>query len=326
MAGDIEVRRYIEEDHDRWDRFVRGSNNGTIFHEQQFLDYHPDGRFDFHHLIFEKDSNIFAVLPGLVKNGVFRSPAGASFGGFVTNDISYDTAEEIVDRFLDHCRRSGIREVYVTPPLSVYYDIVTQNIEYALLHRSFDYHVHLYSSVVDLRRTFGMEHYDKKARNAVRKALKSGITVEIENDFDTFYPILVENKGKFDLDPTHSLDELKRLDELLPGKLKLFMARMDGRVIGGSLIFVCNERTLIDFYIAQNYDYQEYRTINLVLHEIIRWGHENGYAYFDIGVNQDTSSSNPMDLNQPLVAFKYRMGARCVMRNTLYKNLRGDEE
>ncbi|MGA1792807.1 MAG: GNAT family N-acetyltransferase [Thermoplasmatota archaeon] len=323
MASGIEVRRYSEEDHERWDRFVRGSNNGTIFHEQQFLDYHPKGRFDFHHLIFEKDSNIFAVLPGLVKDGIFRSPAGASFGGFVTNDISYDTAEEIVDRFLEHARNNGIKEVYLTPPLSVYFDIVTQNIEYALLHRDFDYHVHLYSSVVDLRRTFDLEHYDKKARNAVRKAQKSGISVEIENDFDIFYPILLENKKKFNLAPTHALDELKRLDELLPGKLKLFLAKLDGKVIGGSLIFVCNERTLIDFYIAQDYTYQELRTINLVLHEVIRWGHENGFDYFDIGVNQDTASSNPMDLNQPLVAFKYRMGARCVMRNTLHKIIEG---
>ncbi|MBN1390530.1 MAG: GNAT family N-acetyltransferase, partial [Candidatus Thermoplasmatota archaeon] len=278
-------------------------------------------RFDFHHLIFEKDSNIFAVLPGQLRNGVFRSPSGASFGSFVTKDISYDTAEEIVDRFMDHAKDSGIKEIFLTPPLSVYYDVVTQNIEYALLHRGFDYEVHLYSSVVDLRRTFDLEHYDKKARNAVRKAMKSNIKVEIENDFDTFHPILVENKKKFNLAPTHTLDELKRLDGLFPGKMKLFLAKLEGKVIGGSLIFVCNDRTLIDFYIAQDYAYQELRTINLVLHEVIRWGHENGFIYFDIGVNQDTASSNPMDLNQPLVAFKYRMGARCVMRNTLHKRM-----
>ncbi|MBN1539130.1 MAG: GNAT family N-acetyltransferase [Candidatus Thermoplasmatota archaeon] len=321
MAEDLHVKLYGLTDHDRWDRFVRESNNGTIFHEQQFLDYHPVGRFDFHHLIFEKDSNIFAVLPGQLRNGVFRSPAGASFGGFVTNDISFDTAEEIVNRFLEHAKTNGIKEIYLTPPLSVYFNVVTQNIEYALLHRGFDYHVHLYSSVVDLRRTHDMEHYDKKARNAVKKAQKSGIKVEIENDFDTFYPILIENKKKFNLAPTHTLEELKKIDQLLPGKLKLFLARHGEKVIGGSLIFICNDRTLIDFYIAQDYTYQELRTINLVLHEIIKWGHENGFIYFDIGVNQDTASSNPMDLNQPLVAFKYRMGARCVMRNTLYKRL-----
>jgi hypothetical protein len=321
MADGIEVRLYTKEDHDRWDRFVESSNNGTIFHLQNFMDYHDEGKFDFHHLIFEKDSNIFAVLPGQLKDGVFKSPMGASFGGFVTKDISYDTAAEIVEKFMEHAERNSFKEIYLTPPLAVYYDIMTQNIEYALLHREFDYHVHLYSSVVDLKRTYDLQHYDKKARNAVKKAVKSGLTVEIENDFDTFYPILLENKMKFNLAPTHTLDELKRIDELLPGKLKLFLARYEGKVIGGSLIFICNNKTLIDFYIAQDYSYQKFRPINLVLSEIIKWGHENGFEYFDIGVNQDTASTNPMDLNQPLVAFKYRMGARCVMRNTLYKKL-----
>ncbi len=94
-----------------------------------------------------------------------------------------------------------------------------------------------------------------------------------------------------------------------------------GEVIGGSLIFIGNDWTILDFYIAQNYDYQEYRPINLVLHEIISWGRKNGFSYFDIGVNQDTASSNPMDLNEPLVAFKYKMGAKCILRSTLHKKL-----
>ena len=322
MSDDIEVKLYEEADRERWDRFVEESNNGTIFHLQSFFDYHEAGKFDFHHLIFEKDHNIFALLPGQLRDDVFKSPMGASFGGFVIKDISYDKTVEIVDRFLEYGKVNGFREIYLTHPLLVYFKEMTQNIDYALLHRGFDYHVHLYSSVVDLRKTYDLEHFDKKARNAVRKALKSGMEVVIENDFDTFYPILVENKKKFDLAPTHTLEELKRIDELLPGRLKLFLARFRGEVIGGSLIFICNDRTLIDFYIAQDYGYQEYRPINLILYEIIKWGHDNGYRYFDIGVNQDTASSNPMDLNRSLVSFKSRLGANCFIRSTFHMKMK----
>ncbi|MCK5773819.1 MAG: GNAT family N-acetyltransferase, partial [Thermoplasmata archaeon] len=77
MSDEIEVKLYEEADRERWDRFVEGSNNGTIFHMQRFLEYHDVGKFDFHHLIFEKDSNIYAVLPGQLRDGVFRSPMGA---------------------------------------------------------------------------------------------------------------------------------------------------------------------------------------------------------------------------------------------------------
>jgi len=318
MAADIEIKLYDDSDKERWDAFVGSSNNGTIFHLQKFLDYHDSGKFDFHHLIFEKDHNIFAVLPGQLKDGVFKSPMGASFGGFVIKDISYDTVTEIVDLFLKYARDNNFREIYLTHPLIVYNRILTQNIEYALLHRGFEHHVDLYSSVIDLKAHFDLEHYDKKARNAVRKAIRSGIGVEIGNDFEKFYPILLENKRKFNLGPTHTLEELERIDKLLPGKLKLFLAKKDGKMIGGSLIFICNDNTLIDFYIAQDYSYQEFRPINLVLHEIIRWGHDNGYRYFDIGVNQDTASDNPMDLNESLIAFKFRLGARCILRTTLH--------
>ncbi|MEJ2356253.1 MAG: hypothetical protein P8Y62_10240 [candidate division WOR-3 bacterium] len=71
---DIKVDKYRPEIKDNWDNFVEKSNNGTIFHKIQFLDYHPPDRFNFHHLIFHKQSNPIAVLPGLLNNGVFKHP------------------------------------------------------------------------------------------------------------------------------------------------------------------------------------------------------------------------------------------------------------
>ena len=37
----------------RWDEFIAETNNGTLFHTQRFLGYHPEGRFEHRHLIFE---------------------------------------------------------------------------------------------------------------------------------------------------------------------------------------------------------------------------------------------------------------------------------
>ncbi|HET9135655.1 MAG TPA: GNAT family N-acetyltransferase, partial [Candidatus Kapabacteria bacterium] len=48
----------------KWDAFVDRSMNGTVFHKQQFLEYHPEGRFDFHHLMFFQGEHLVAVLPG----------------------------------------------------------------------------------------------------------------------------------------------------------------------------------------------------------------------------------------------------------------------
>src|SRR5207237_970692 len=70
-----------------WDAFVSRSMNGTVFHTQQFLDYHPNGRFQFQHLLFYSGEHLVAVLPGGIRNGnIFESPLGASYGSFVTGD------------------------------------------------------------------------------------------------------------------------------------------------------------------------------------------------------------------------------------------------
>lgn len=317
----ITVKRYDKDYEKEWDDFVVSSNNGTIFHLQKFLSYHSEGRFNWHHLMFEKESNIVALLPARLKDNKLISPAGASFGGFVTRDISYDSIEEVVTTFLRYCKEKKIREIYLTPAPIVYNKFMTMNIDYALLYHGFKYEKHLYSSVVNLRKIKDLCDFDKRARNAVRKAEKSGVEVIINDDYESFYPILVENKKKFNLSPTHTLEELKKLKQLLPDMLKLFLAYKDGILVGGSLIFICNAKTLIDFYIALDYKYQQYRPINKVLYEIIKWGRENNYEYFDIGVNQDTASNNPMDLNKTLVSFKASMGARCFFRSTFYHRM-----
>src|ERR1035437_7853108 len=86
----VRAVRYEPAEHEAmWDEFIERSMNGTVFHSQQFLHYHPEGRFDLHHLLFFADNRLIAVLPGGLRDGgrVFESPLGASYGSFVVEDI-----------------------------------------------------------------------------------------------------------------------------------------------------------------------------------------------------------------------------------------------
>ncbi len=49
------------------------------------------------------------------------------------------------------------------------------------------------------------------------------LTIKWEDNFEQFYPILLENKKKHNVTPTHSLEELKRLNELHPQSLHLLL-------------------------------------------------------------------------------------------------------
>src|SRR5215470_15396430 len=76
------IRPYCRGDAAAWKAFLAGSNNGTLFHDLDFLDYHPPGKYDFRHLIALRENCIEALVPGAVSdNGIFVSVAGASIGG-----------------------------------------------------------------------------------------------------------------------------------------------------------------------------------------------------------------------------------------------------
>ncbi len=320
---DIVIETYRDELKEKWDNFAKKANNGTIFHKIQFLNYHPPSRFKFHHLIFQKGSNPIALLPGMLNNGVYKSPAGASFGGIVMDDMSFRKADIIVNKFLEYCKNKGIKEVYFTLPPMVYLKEMNKNLEYVLLYNGFSYSNNMYTSVINLSQLNEdpIKNFHQNARNAIRKGEKSDLEVKLSEDYETFYPILLKNKEKFKVSVTHSLDELEKLNNLLPDTLKLFLVYRKGVLFGGSLIFVCNERTLLAFYIALDYDYQQYRPINYLLYEIIKWGQKNGFKYLDLGVNQEESEDNPMEVNRGLISFKSSMGAQCFFRNQLYKKI-----
>lgn len=320
---DIIVEKYQAELKEKWDNFVSQSNNGTTFHKIQFLSYHPPRRFNFHNLIFQKQSNTIAVLPGMLNNGIFKSPAGASFGGIVMDDMSFKKTDTVINVFLEYCRNEAIEEVYFTLPPIVYLKKMNKNLEYALLYNGFSYSNNMYTSVINLKNLGEnpIKEFHQNARNAIRKGMKLNLEVKLSTDYESFYPILLKNKEKFKVSVTHSLDELQKLNNLLPDTLKLFLVYREGILLGGSLIFICNERTLLAFYIALDYDYQEYRPINYLLYEIIRWGQQNGFKYLDLGVNQEESKSNPMEVNRGLISFKSSMGAECFFRNQFYKKI-----
>ncbi|HZV11773.1 MAG TPA: GNAT family N-acetyltransferase [Candidatus Kapabacteria bacterium] len=323
--SNIEVVLYEEKYRAQWDAFVLGSNNGTMFHLQSFFDYHAPGKFHFHHLLFFREGRLIAVLPGgITSPGVYESPVGASYGNFVLHELSFANCLELVDAFMGYCAANGISDVSLTAAPIIYQKKLSQDIDYALLWRGFHYDCHYISSVIDMREYDNdvLRNFDKTTRRTVRKIQREGaLRIEHNEDYASFYPILLKNKQKHNVKPTHSFEDLIRLNELLPGRLHLFNAYLDDTPIAGSLNFVANERTLLVFYNMLLYEYDEYRPIYLLMHQVVRWAREHGFDYVDIGVSQDTKAANPMTPSMSLIEFKERFDSRCILRSTLRKRI-----
>ena len=59
----FKIYRYTDSDQSLWDDFVPQANNGTLFHLQSFLSYHPYDRFLDHSLLVNKKDKLFSVFP-----------------------------------------------------------------------------------------------------------------------------------------------------------------------------------------------------------------------------------------------------------------------
>lgn len=334
----IRIVRYEEALHkELWDSFVRRSMNGTAFHLQQFLAYHPTERFTFHHLLFfdgdPADSEaLIAVLPGgLRENGtVYDSPLGSSYGSFVVEDIHAAKALEIVDAFEAYLQEIGVRQVFLTSAPVIYQPVLTQNLDFALLYKGFYYQRHYISHAISLEQEgVPFERFQSTARKHIRRTLREHpeITIEtvtaedLERGLNEFFPILVENKAKYNAKPTHTLEELQELRRLLPELMQLFLVRKDGEAIAGSLLFLANDRVSLIFYHMLRYGFAEYMPIYLLMNRVTEWSKQQGYRFVDIGVSQDTSDENPMTPALSLIEFKEKFDSRGVLRSTLAKEL-----
>jgi hypothetical protein len=330
----VRAVRYVPSEHEAmWDEFIASSMNGTVFHSQRFLRYHPEGRFDLHHVLFFEGNRLIAVLPGGLRNAgrTFESPLGASYGSFVTEDISAQTALDIVAAFEEYVRSIGIEEVYLTSAPVIYQPLLTQNLDFGLLYRGYAYQRHYISHAIDLRHQGApFDRFQSVARKHIRRVTRENPTVWIDESqpeslremLVEFYPILLENKAKYNVKPTHSLDELLLLNDLVPDFMKLFLVRVGEEPIAGSLLFLANDRVALIFYHMLRYAFDDYKPIYLLMDRVTRWSKEEGYHFVDIGVSQDTSDENPMTPALSLIHFKEKFDSRGVLRSTLHKSYR----
>ena len=61
---DLTIKPYDSNFETAWDNFVlKESVNGTFLHTRNFLNYHPEGRFEDCSLMVMNGTNIVAVIP-----------------------------------------------------------------------------------------------------------------------------------------------------------------------------------------------------------------------------------------------------------------------
>lgn len=316
---------YKEEFFEDWDNFVETkARNSTFLHTRNFFRHNPVNQESDSSILFLKNSNIICVLPAVTQNingrNVWNSHAYSTYGGFVVSDkLGVEEAIEIVDLTVQVAKEKSFDEIIIRNPFRIFNTIPTDETDYAMWLKGF--HISRRDVEITLPLAGFTDQsidllYDGKTRNAVRKAEKENIKIEVTRDFPDFWGILSQNLSeKHEAKPTHTLEQFQLLESLVGDeKIKFFGAYLDGRLIAGIVLFVANKQVVHAQYIAGINEYQHLRPINLLIHQIAVWAVKNGFYYFNLGMTNKPDGSG---INSGLCKFKEGFGGRSVLRETM---------
>ena len=302
----MEIRRYRREDKELWNSFVSKARNATFLFDRNYMDYHAD-RFDDNSFMFYHKGKLKAVLPANVAGDTLYSHQGLTYGGLLLDKKA--TVEDVLECFdsLNSwvCENGISKVVYKALPW-IYQQYPSEEDLYALTWKckaqliSRDISS---SIVIDNKLKFA-----ESRKSGIRKALSLNIEVGESNDVDGFWHVLEDNLGnRYNAKPVHTASEMKLLMSRFPNNIKLYVAKMNGEIVGGTLIYV-TPQVVHTQYISASVEGKKHGALDLLFDYIINKVYAN-CRYFDFGKSTEQGGAY---LNEPLIFQKEGFGGRGV--------------
>ena len=260
----ISIKKYTEKLNNIWDDFIFKSNNGTIFHTQQFLNYHQNKKFINHSLLFFDKNILLAVLPAAVikdsKKNILYSHPGASFGGIVYNqNLNFITYNNIISCLEQYCIKNKFEIIRLINTPNIYHQIKDDSFNYLLQWKGFvQKEIYISHYLINDFQNETINLLNKRKQRYIKNIIQNNkFSYKINESFDLFYPILLESKKLFKTIPTHLLEELFLLKKKFPEKIYLLLFYHNKTVVGGSILFFTTNNTALVFYNAINPKYKK---------------------------------------------------------------------
>ena len=302
----MEIRRYRREDKELWNSFVSKARNATFLFDRNYMDYHAD-RFDDNSFMFYHKGKLKAVLPANVAGDTLYSHQGLTYGGLLLDKkATVEDVLECFDSLNSWLRENGISKVVYKALPWIYQQYPSEEDLYALTWKC---KAQLISRniastiVIDNKLKFA-----ESRKSGIRKALSLNIEVGESNDVDGFWHVLEDNLGnRYNAKPVHTASEMKLLMSRFPNSIKLYVAKMNGEIVGGTLIYV-TPQVVHTQYISASVEGKKHGALDLLFDYIINKVYAN-CRYFDFGKSTEQGGAY---LNEPLIFQKEGFGGRGV--------------
>jgi hypothetical protein len=296
-----------------WQEFLLQSANGTLFHDLEFLHYHPKDRFDFHHLVLMRKGKPIALLPGGLKRSdgqvTFCSPVGASIGGpVVATDLSANLAISMLEAIQKYARHLGWAGIQIILPPDYYCFETSGLIEFALFSKGFTLQHRWLCPVLPLSpRPDAYENcYKTRQISPVRTARRNGVR-GIETGIDGLQDFLLpfrETYSRHGVPATHTEVEIRDLLIRLPDRIRIHLAMLGNVPIAGLLVFHLTKRVATTFYICRSSAHLGAHGPAFLIADAMDRLSTAGFRYLDLG-----PSASDQKFNQGNTFFKEGLGA-----------------
>ena len=158
------------------------------------------------------------------------------------------------------------------------------------------------------------KNYKHSVRKQINKAIKAGLNVKVSTSWTEWeqYFVLYQEVLKrwgYGSNPGYPIELFRNFHNLKSSKIKLWIATIEDKIIGGNLNFYHNKHC-VEWHAAFDSEFFKFGVRNLLVHRIIVDALKRGYEFYDF---------NPSGGNEGTRKFKQTFGTTSVPANRIQK-------
>ncbi|GEP50706.1 hypothetical protein FNO01nite_13780 [Flavobacterium noncentrifugens] len=303
------VRTYEPSDHTQWNAFVSKAKNATFLFYRDFMEYHSDRFSDFSMLVFEGEK-LISILPANRSEDAVFSHQGLTYGGFVFDEnIKLGKVLEVCRAVLFFLDQNKISLLQIKMIPEMYNSMLSEDIKYAFFLTDSKLIRRDCLAVIDLSKPFSAT---KSRRQSIRHGAANGLEIREEAEFDFFWnDVLIPNlHKKHQSKPVHTLEEIKKLQQLFPQNIRHFNVYHKGNIVAGTTLFI-TENVVHPQYISADAQKNELESLDY-LYDYLISEISKGKNYFDFGPSHE---QNGKKINNGILFWKESFGAKITVQD-----------
>ncbi len=218
-SRNLPLRRFEPDDAEVWDDLVKRSQNGTFLHSRRFLSYHGDRFIDRSVIVNDAKGRVIGVIPAAldpVNPEVVVSHPGSTYGGVVHDGrLSGQAMRCVLSELKVYYSSLGVKLLRYKAVPPIYHHVHSDDDLFALNSLGATNCGCDLASVIDLH---DRGKVSQRRRRSLRLAEAAEVKVQSDSDrLPEFWRLLCDNlQQRYDVRPTHSLDEITELRRRFP--------------------------------------------------------------------------------------------------------------